>query len=156
MTGAPTCGRSGGDRARAFGVDRVGQIRLVLGPVNRRVGGCGNHDVRPCRRNRRHHRARIGKIEVGAADGDEFDIRQRRRTLDEAARDLAFAPGDENSQSPSLPGPPSRSPAYRPLRIGSHHHSLSRYHLMVLASPVSNVSAGLQPRSRSIFEASMA
>ena len=54
------------------------------------------------------------------------------------------------------PACPSRSPWYTPALMRPHQSGLSRYQRTVLRSPVSKLSSGTQPRSRLIFEASMA
>ncbi len=106
--------------ARANGVHREGQVRLVLGLVDSGVGGGRNDDVRTCRRQRLEYGLGPRQVERRPADGDHLHARDRARHLAQAGSDLALASGDDKPHAaPFLSSAglsstglwPSRSPA---------------------------------------------
>src|SRR5258706_8637008 len=126
MTGA----RTGHDRG-SFGVDRVGQLPLRLGPVDRVVGRAVEHDLRPQAAQQAIDRVRV-------EDGNFF-AREARIRSDQRGKvrtELPPGPQDDRPQSSCLANPEcainnvviSRSGAGRPTRnpcAASHPASTS-------------------------------
>ena len=120
-----------GDLAGADGVDREGQIGLVLGLVDRGIGGGRYDDVRPrcCDRVERPCRAAPDR----APAGRRRRPRCRRAPARASSRLRATCPSrpvtTSLTRAPAFTGPADCRAARRHSccsRIGRHHHSLSR------------------------------
>ena len=97
----------------------------------------------------------VGQVEVGDVDRDDRIARRPSDAL-ELGAELAVPPGDEDGALALAHAATPRRSAALAATSGRHHASLARYQSTVLAMPLSKVSAGSQPSSRLILEASIA
>ena len=64
-------------RTRSPAIDREGEVALVLGLVDRRIGRRRHHRVGPRRLDRAEDGRRIGEIQLGPPQRDDFMPGQR-------------------------------------------------------------------------------
>ena len=160
--GSAACMGSRSQRACAIAVEGECSALIALRLVDRRVG-CGvDHEVRAARSSTASAMvAASSEIEPRPPERNDVEARRaratRRRALAPAGRpadlpqpEFAYPSSAAVARYPAFAATmsPSRSPAYTPLRSGSHQARLSRYQRTVLASPLSKSSLRRASRAR--------
>ncbi len=114
----------------ASGIRRKRKCLFILGQIHRSVCSGRHDEIGLDRRDGTVHGARLCQIQFRTTQRNHIQIGTLNRLLKKALNNLPFPPGDKDfhALAPFTDVLPRRSPAYVPLRIGSHHHALSRYH----------------------------
>ena len=139
-----------GQRPNRGTVDRLGNLRLGLGPVNCGVGGCVDdhvglhvaHDVAN----------QVGNHELGPGAAKYVQICLCRSAADQFCCNLPGFSEDGDFHVPV----PSRCPTPWRSRSGRHQYSFARYQSIVRARPSSSVTEGRQPSSSRMRAGSIA